>query len=65
MHSDHEALLAALSEFLAAFEAEYGEITEEEMQEAISTLRHRQPPMTVRPIQDGPAVAMTPDVLTS
>src|SRR3984957_17235718 len=37
----HDQRLRALDEFLAAYEAEHGEITEDEMREAARAARHR------------------------
>jgi Arc/MetJ-type ribon-helix-helix transcriptional regulator len=39
LKADHDRRLAALDEFLAAYEAEHGEITEQEMREAARRAR--------------------------
>jgi Arc/MetJ-type ribon-helix-helix transcriptional regulator len=39
LKADHEKRLAALDEFLSAFEAEHGEITEREMRETVREAR--------------------------
>lgn len=41
LKADHDRRLAAADEFLAAFEAEHGEITEREMRDAARTARAR------------------------
>ena len=40
-HTDHERRLAAMDEFLLAFEAEHGTITDEEIEEARRSARAR------------------------
>jgi Arc/MetJ-type ribon-helix-helix transcriptional regulator len=41
MKAEHDARLQALGEFVAAYEAEHGEITEEEMRQAERRARER------------------------
>jgi hypothetical protein len=41
LKADHDRRMAALDEFLAAYEAENGPITEEEMREAVRAARGR------------------------
>ena len=41
LKADHDRRLRALDDFLAAYEAEHGEITEEEMREAARSARGR------------------------
>ena len=41
LQADHDRRMIALDEFLAAFEAEHGEITDEEIREAIRAARSR------------------------
>jgi Arc/MetJ-type ribon-helix-helix transcriptional regulator len=41
LKADHDRRLQALDEFLAAYEAEHGEITEEEMRDAARRARER------------------------
>lgn len=49
LKADHDRRMAAMEEFLAAYEAEHGEITLEEMEEAARWARDRA--RTVRPNQ--------------
>ncbi|HEX9541389.1 MAG TPA: hypothetical protein VGA04_24760 [Streptosporangiaceae bacterium] len=56
LKADHDRRLRALDDFLAAYEAEHGEITEEEMRDAARGARSRA--VVVRGTQDprpGPA----------
>ena len=46
-HADHERRMRALDEFLSGYEAEHGEITEEEMRSAARHARSRA--VVVRP----------------
>jgi hypothetical protein len=39
--ADHDARLAAIDEFLSAYESEHGEITEAEMNDAVRRARGR------------------------
>jgi hypothetical protein len=41
MDTDHDRRLAALDEFVAAYEAEHGEISEQEMRDAARRARAR------------------------
>jgi Arc/MetJ-type ribon-helix-helix transcriptional regulator len=41
LKAEHDARLRALDEFLAAYENEYGEITDEEMRDAARSARER------------------------
>jgi Arc/MetJ-type ribon-helix-helix transcriptional regulator len=41
LKADHDRRLRALDDFLAAYEAEHGEISEEEMREAARSARNR------------------------
>ena len=41
LKADHDRRLRALDDFLAAYEAEHGEISEEEMREAVRSARGR------------------------
>ena len=41
LKADHDRRMAALDEFLAAYEAEHGQITEEEMRDAARAARGR------------------------
>jgi Arc/MetJ-type ribon-helix-helix transcriptional regulator len=47
LKADHDARLRALDEFFSAYQAEFGEITEQEMREATRS-KHRRA-VTVRP----------------
>jgi Arc/MetJ-type ribon-helix-helix transcriptional regulator len=41
LKADHDRRLRALDDFIAAYEAEHGEITEEEMEAAVRSMRER------------------------
>jgi hypothetical protein len=51
LKADHDRRLAALDEFLAGYEAEHGEITEQEMADAARRARSRA--VVVRGARDG------------
>jgi hypothetical protein len=55
LKAEHDERLRALDDFLAAYEAEHGEITEREMREAARRSRSRA--VVVRGRQGGPAQA--------
>ena len=54
LKSDHERRLQALDEFLAAYEAAHGEITEEEMTQAARRARARATVVRGAPATDPP-----------
>src|SRR6266853_6974811 len=54
LKADHDRRLRALDDFLAAYEAEHGEITEEEMREAARSARGRAVVVRAEPGQDRP-----------
>jgi Arc/MetJ-type ribon-helix-helix transcriptional regulator len=41
LKADHDRRLRALDDFIAAYEAEHGEITDEEMEAAVRSMRER------------------------
>lgn len=47
LKADHDARLRALDEFFTAYQAEFGEITDQEIREAVRSKRRRA--VTVRP----------------
>jgi Arc/MetJ-type ribon-helix-helix transcriptional regulator len=55
LKTDHDRRLQALDEFLTAYEAEHGEITEEEMRDATRRARERAIIVRGRPDEYGPA----------
>jgi Arc/MetJ-type ribon-helix-helix transcriptional regulator len=55
LKTDHERRLQALDDFLAAYEAEHGEITEDEMRDAARRARERAIVVRGRPDEYGPA----------
>jgi len=55
LKTDHERRLQALDDFLAAYEAEHGEITEDEMRDAARRARERAIIVRGRPDEYGPA----------
>jgi Arc/MetJ-type ribon-helix-helix transcriptional regulator len=55
LKTDHERRLQALDDFLAAYEAEHGEITEDEMRDAARRARERAIIVRGRPEEYGPA----------
>ena len=54
LKTDHDRRLRALDEFLASYEAEHGEITEEEMRDAARRARERAIIVRGRPDKYGP-----------
>ena len=54
LKTDHERRLQALDDFLAAYEAEHGEITEDEMRDAARRARERAIIVRGRPDEYGP-----------
>lgn len=57
LKADHDRRLQALDEFLAAYEAEHGEITEEEMRDAARRARERAIVVRGTPDQRSPGPA--------
>ena len=57
LKADHDRRLQALDEFLAAYEAEHGEITEDEMQDAARRARERAVVVRGNPEQRSPGPA--------
>ena len=51
--ADHDRRMQALDEFLAAYEAEYGEITEDEIQQAERRARSRAVVVRTPPVRKG------------
>jgi len=54
LKTDHERRLQALDDFLAAYETEHGEITEDEMRDAARRARERAIIVRGRPDEYGP-----------
>ena len=52
-HAEHDRRMQALDAFLAAYEAEHGEITEEEVREAERRSRSRAVVIRTPPVQKG------------
>jgi Arc/MetJ-type ribon-helix-helix transcriptional regulator len=57
LKADHDRRLQALDEFLAAYEAEHGEITDEEMRDAARRARERAIVVRGNPEQRSPGPA--------
>ena len=57
LKADHDRRLQALDEFLAAYEAEHGEITEDEMRDAARRARERAVIVRGNPEQRSPGPA--------
>jgi Arc/MetJ-type ribon-helix-helix transcriptional regulator len=57
LKADHDRRLQALDEFLAAYEAEHGEITDEEMRDAARRARERAVVVRGNPEQRSPGPA--------
>ena len=57
LKADHDRRLRALDEFLAAYEAEHGEITDEEMREAARRARGRAVVVRDEPEEHRPGAA--------
>jgi Arc/MetJ-type ribon-helix-helix transcriptional regulator len=57
LKADHDRRLQALDEFLAAYEAEHGEITEDEMRDAARRARERAIVVRGNPEQRSPGPA--------
>jgi Arc/MetJ-type ribon-helix-helix transcriptional regulator len=57
LKADHDRRLQALDEFLAAYEAEHGEITDEEMRDAARRARERAVVVRGNPEQHSPGPA--------
>jgi Arc/MetJ-type ribon-helix-helix transcriptional regulator len=55
LKTEHERRLQALDDFLAAYEAEHGEITEDEMRDTARRARERAVIVRGRPDEYGPA----------
>ncbi|MGH9188982.1 MAG: hypothetical protein ACRD0Q_02955 [Acidimicrobiales bacterium] len=54
LKADHDQRMRALDQFLAAYEAEHGEITGEEMDEAVRLARARATVVRGEPVSDRP-----------